>query len=520
MTRKRKRIIVFCIIIVIIVLSAILGNSVQKNDKEKYIQEIRNRVNQYISLDNFKSVEEVMVYLNTEFKELEDSNQEGTDYIVKVKFPYNLSIENKNYYIKIIHYTAYVLEYKNFYICDDENNIQILVICSSDKKIISEYYINENKFYFDYLENKKNIEEYKIKKDETSKEENTNNTVNVYAEVLQNIITYDWQTTNVDLGTRDSIYRNYDIYYDEGYEIRKIDGKVFNMIFTDKYTENVYGEIKVNTSNNEIVKYLGKPDFEANNVIGYKNDKFYIFFSENQISIYPIVKYDTEMIMSVVDKYKNSVEYNEYFNEIKKIWNDYDINEFSQNEMLLQYTLKGIDFQYNSSSERGVVIYNNYEGSIGKDNTLEDILQNEDDIPENIIFRNKNSVFEHEKNRINTQDDYTKYRNYTSNNVLNISNKFKTNVTEIQQNVSEIRFISINKECANTELREVFYYGIWQNDNTFIYSVKNKGIYKYNPETQQYSTIVEGAEDYVIKKIENDNLYYDETYLTMSKTVN
>lgn len=517
MTRRKKRLIIISTIVIMIIILAILGHYTQKNSTQKHIEEIQNRVNQYTSLDDFKNLEEVMVYLNTTLISFQHSEQENIDYIVKAKFAYNLNIENKNYYEKLIHYTSHILQYRNFYIIDDENNIQILVICNSEKQIVNEYYINENKFYFNNLENKNNLEEYK--KEEHIQEEhvNSNIEINTYCEILQNIISQNWKTNNINLGTKDSTYRNYDVYFDEGYEIRKVNGSVFNIVFTEKYTKNVYGNIKVNTSNDEIMKILGKPEFEVADVLGYKNEKFYIFFSKNQISIYPIIKYETQEIMEVVEKYNNSIEYNDYLNEIKSIWKDYDVNKFTKNEIILQYTLKGISFKYGSSNERGVILYNNYEGNVGKDNTLENILQNEVALPANISFRNKNLVFEHERIRINTLDDYTQYRNYATKNILNISNKFKVGVTEIQEGINEVRFISINKKCANTELRENINYGIWENDNTFIYSIKNRGIYKYNPETQQYVTVVEGVGDFVLVKIENSNLYYDNTYVQLEE---
>lgn len=54
-----------------------------------------------------------------------------------------------------------------------------------------------------------------------------------------------------------STFRNYDIYFDNGYRIRNINGKVFNIVFTNKFQKGVIDDIKVGDSFDKIKQSLG-----------------------------------------------------------------------------------------------------------------------------------------------------------------------------------------------------------------------------------------------------------------------
>ena len=80
-------------------------------------------------------------------------------------------------------------------------------------------------------------------------------------------------------------------------------------------------------------------------------------------------------------------------------------------------------------------------------------------------------------------------------------------------NMYQIRFISINNELPNTELREVISRGIWYDDYNFIFAVKERGIFIYNVQTQSYRTLKTGNGEFMIHNIENNKLYYDDDSL-------
>ena len=149
----------------------------------------------------------------------------------------------------------------------------------------------------------------------------------------------------------------------------------------------------------------------------------------------------------------------------------------------------------------------NYYGNL----TLEEVVNTKQTLPNNIFIENEDLVFETEKSRVNTLEDTTNNGNYPSTVILNTSKKFKVAKQLLQgsDNMYQIRFISINNELPNTELREAISRGIWYDDYNFIFAVKERGIFIYNVQTQSYRTLKTGNGEFMIHNIENNKLYYD-----------
>ena len=143
----------------------------------------------------------------------------------------------------------------------------------------------------------------------------------------------------------------------------------------------------------------------------------------------------------------------------------------------------------------------NYYGNL----TLEEVVNTKQTLPNNIFIENEDLVFETEKSRVNTLEDTTNNGNYPSTVILNTSKKFKVAKQLLQgsDNMYQIRFISINNELPNTELREVISRGIWYDDYNFIFAVKERGIFIYNVQTQSYRTLKTGNGEFMIHNIEN-----------------
>lgn len=418
--------------------------------------------------------------------------------------------DSKNFYENLIQYTAKVLEYKSFTIKDEKHNTSILVKCKTQEKIVETYAIDNIFNYFDKAENEKNLSNFQ-------RIEPIN--IEVTSEILNKIIANKWQIAGLDLGTSESTYRNYNIYFDEGYEVRFVSGKIFNMIFTEKYTENVISNLKVGSSEKDIVRTLGNPQFKAGDLLGYKGKNLYLFFYKNQISVYRIEEYKTDNIVETIEKFSKDNNSKELMDQMRILWNDYDIFENDVNYDRLQYTLKGMSIKFDSTTKKGIILYNNYEGNIYGNISIQELIETKQSVPENIYIENEDLVFVTEKSRVNKLDDTTSNKNYSSSIIVNTSNKFKTHTSQVKTGNStyyKTRFISINNENPNSELRELMTSGIWYNDDILIFSVSNRGIYTYNAQTRTYSTITTGKEIYKIKKIKDNILFYDENAIEFS----
>lgn len=509
--KHKKAIIISLSVILLFLIIIILIKNIQNKKQQEFLKQEQERVLQYTSLTDFKTIQEVALYLNCTLIKQEDNSKELIQHKIYMKIPnkpYEEDKSNKVFYEKLIQYTAYVLEYENFVIIDEENKNTITVYCNKEVSKIEKYFINDSENFFDIQESEKNVEN--ITQINPIK-------INIVSNELNQIISNKWNTDNLNLGTKETTYKKYDIYFDEGFEIRKIDGKIFNIVFTEKYEENVINILNTKSTQNEIIALLGEPHFKSGNLIGYKCENLYAFFCNNQISIYRIEEYETEKIAQIIEKRLTEGNILELVNEIKNEWKDYDVYESDNQNVLLQYSLKGLKVSYNSSTKNGVIFYNNYNGKAYGNNLLNDYISKKENMPKNIYVENQDLVFKTEINRINTLDDVTNNYNYTTSATLNISAEFKVYAKKMKNsNFYEIRFISIGNKYPSTQLRETINTGIWLDDYNFIYSINGSGIYKYNAKTREYKTIITGKSKYIIKKIENNVLYYDETSVDLS----
>lgn len=506
--------IVVSIIILLALLVAILlvRQSITKQSDQKEIEKIKS----YTTMDEFKSVEEVAKYMECNYIKEETSKEENykLDIYMQIKvLPYSDDTSNEAFYNNLISYCAKVLKFENFRIIDKKNNITIEVICDKEKEAIKSIIINGESDYFAKRDSETQIKNYK---------ETKQINITVQSEILKNLINNKWRLKESDIGTKESTFNSYDIYFDEGVEVRRVDNKVFNIVFTDKYKQSVANNITTATSKEAIIKRLGTPTFEdlQTGVFGYKGNEIYVFFNtENEISIYSI--FDTneqdDKFTELIDSYLNDGDINNFRNKLKNLWTDYNKAETKQ-ENVLQYALKGFEI-YDSN----INIYSNFKSKLYKNFSIDDLkteLLNKDKIQ----FKNLDLVFKNELDR-NKGVNSTKYAldnfvtvNYDENqneNNKKSNNKFLDYKEYSDKNIFSVKFISKTKEYANSELKEYVNYGMWINENIYIYSIKNKGIYMYNAITRKYGTLIEGNDEFKLISCQNNIIKYDEKQIKL-----
>lgn len=504
-------VIIGIMLVLVLLLTSIINSIKKSEEKEKKIEEIK----QYTSVDDFKTVEEVTRYLECEYKKEEaskDSNY-NVDIYMKIKvLPYTDNNSNEAFYSKLISYIAKTLNFQNFRIIDEENKITIEVITNKETKNISNCIINGEINYFDKRDSELQIKNYK---------EVTVTNLKIQSNIINKLISNNWIISNSEIGTKESTFNSYDIFFDEGVEIRKVNNKVFNIIFTENYKDNLLNNIKTSTSREEIIKKLGKPTYEdeVTKIIGYKGKNMYVFFNtiNKQISIYRVESsIDNNKFDELYKKFKEEkLSPGEFVNLLKDEWNDYDSYKTTSDYIKLQYTLRGMQIQYNVGSENGIVIYNNYDGIISDDITLSNMVEKNKNLPDDIFLKNENLVFVQEKERAN----YVQSAKYMArmekesrkkeNDIE--SNLFIEDIQEIGKGNYSVRFISLDGKNPNSELKENINSGLWINDNYYIYAVKQKGIYLYDAKNMKYTTIVSNNKlNFEIKQYKDGILKYDD----------
>lgn len=399
MEKKKKIIkIVLIVSIVLFLIILIIANKVAEkkkieDEKENYYA---NKI--YNSIEDFKTVEEVIIYKKAKYIKEEESNVEGydVDIYTNLKYPLYTDTENNSLFYKdMIKKIAYVLQYKNFRVIDEEKNIVIAAICDASKKSIVKLYVNGEENYWENRELATNLN--RINTQEASRN------IVIQSEELKNLIANRWKRNKLKIEITKNKIGDYEIFEEQGLQIRTIYKKVFNIIFTSDYNKEVVNNIKTGTDLKEIIRILGTPTFGEENLglIGYKGEKIYVFFTESKISVYRVEdqyeKLDEFIIL--IEKFEREKNVKEFVNGITDIWPDYDQYDWDKNYVHLQYTLKGIKIEFNISSNQGITYSSNFTGKIRENLTVQDIQNNIEKLPKYTFFDSEDSVYKLELER-------------------------------------------------------------------------------------------------------------------------
>lgn len=488
LTKKEKRMLIIAAVVVFIIILGITLFPTHRSNKQ-------NVTNTKDINANLTTVQDVIEYLESSYISMDTSKEDGYDYDIYVNFKYNL-YENNNskeiYFKNLYEKVAMVTQFKSFRIIDTSKGIYISVKCENNK--IKTVVINGEEDYF-----KK--QDSKISKENELKVEEIKLEVN--SSVLQKLINANWVTSKVNLGTAESKFNKYDIYFDEGYEIRTIQGKVFNIVFTDKYNESVVENYKVGTDIATIKGDLGDA-YSDSAIIGYKTKDYYIFFSNNEISVYPNYGYNNlDEFEKLVEEYSNNGDINDFMDKLTDLWPDYDKYRYDTNYVEMWYTLKGIKVQYRSTNPEGIQIYENYKGDLKKEKK---------DYKDVYYKLNKNLMLENEKNRKLTKEQYD--NSGVESDPIHYSKRFHIIANGDGNTLKNVKIISLDSNYPNNEFDETIkiYTYVWADDSHLIYSIYGKGIYIYDAESRITEQLVQGSDEYKITNYDRENniIEYDE----------
>lgn len=479
MDKTTKKIIILAVafIIVIILLNSILNYLENKSKNEN---------------DNkFTSIQEILQNYGCTYIKETKSKDKDYNLDIYLKFKYNTfeGDESKERFYKNIIGNIAILINENFRLIDESKDLEIAVTI---KQGVYFYSVNGDENYFENLVSKNTLKNY-------SEESITE--VEVNSEILFNLINNNWDYNSANFGTKETDFIGYENYFDEGIKVRKISKKVYNLIFDSKYQGKVVNNIAPGMSFDEIVDVLGTPTYGTKEdiIIGYKTKNFYIFFSENEISIYRNEQANTNNFEEVLLKYtSNQIDIKEFMNELTYIWDDYSEYSYDSNFIKIRYPLKGVQIQMDIENSKNIEIYNNYPNIDGIKKLI-----NEEKVTARL---DENLVYLEECDRVAKNDEllYTCGLQAEINTINNESNLFGYFVEN-----NQINFVSKDKTRPNISISESINTGFWYTDTMFIYSVKGQGVYVFDLDTYIKSLLVKGEEDYTFEKFENSILTYD-----------
>ncbi len=363
-----KKIIYYSIgFFIILIVLIFLGKAIEKKSFEKDIND-----NQYITSDDFKSVREYVVYAGHTYVKEEYSKEKDIFEDIYVQFKektHESNTINDVMYNDAVEIIAKILNYNNFRIIDKKQELVISVVCNKENKTINNVYYNGEENYFENLKAKNELQNY---------DQIKNTDFEIQSSLLKNIIEQNWKTGKVKFDKKINVKNKYDIY--DKYMVKTCGNKVYNIVFNEKYDENIINGLNVKTSKEDIEKELGNPYYEYDDIVGYKGNEVYVFFINNTVSIYRVEKYTEEFeeFLNIIENFREDKNSGKLASSITDLWNDY--NEFSveNGKINIEYALRGVQIQFNIGRENGIILYNNYIGDLEKGVNYLDIKDNKD----------------------------------------------------------------------------------------------------------------------------------------------
>ena len=464
------------------------------------------------AINEFTSVKEIIEFSSSKYLGEEECDETGYSTKHNVVFRYNLfenNVSQERFFVAIINRISYFYKYnKNYILNDEKNGINIKVKCNGEEttKII----INGEENY--YLKHSNKISEKNSKTNEYID-------LSIDADAIKETIKNDWNYDETIYGSKDSEFNKYNLFWDEGISVRKIQKQVYNIIFDKKYTDSVVGNIEVDFDFDKIIEKLGKPSFgeKTSNCIGYKTKDFYVFFVKNmingnEISIYRNEENNNENFENILEKYiKGESDIKDFMNKLTDLWPNYASYEYSNNYLKICYPDKGIKIEYGDDTENGICIYENYK----KSDYIQKLLDSGD-----VISKLDQSLFyEFELDRMQFYSDMqftSAAMNNFSDEVKDISLTYRYNFEKNSNNdIIKVYFFSRDEKYPNKELKENVYTGFFVTDEWYVYSIKQKGIYLYNVITNEKQTVIEENKNFELKKYEDGLLYFDEDSISL-----
>lgn len=490
---KKILIVLFVLIFVLLLVSLVLSAIDKKNKANE------------LSYDSITNIQQLLEYYKCKYIREADGIENGYRFDVFTEFRYKLYNDdytsNEEFFNKLIKDAARVMHYYSFRLVDEKNDITIKVKCNNNR--IESIIINDIEDYFIYMDSQISMREY-VELPITDLE--------VKSPILQACIDSNWDH-DINFGTKESLFNNYEIYLDEGLKVRKIQNKVYNLVFTKRYQEKVVNNISVGAKTEDVVEVLGKPTFQDDklDVVGYKTNAYYIFFTDNEISVYRIYQGDTDDFFKLADKLiEERLDLLDFMNELTYMWPDYSEYEYSANSFFIAYPLKGVEIRLNSSDISGILVYNNIKTNMSK---IQPYLNDT-----NFVARLQiDSVYEAEKRRFEIENGYEENYNEHINlltddekKIVGKSIKYKA-YPEKDENgyIYSMKFIATSDDRPNRELNDTVDSYLWLSNDLFIYSKMEEAIFAYDLVTGKVQRLIEGNDKFVLKGYKDGILKYD-----------
>ena len=172
-----------------------------------------------------------------------------------------------------------------------------------------------------------------------------------------------WDRINARLSGFE-IDENGNAVFDEGYTLY-CNGKYVNYaVFNSNYEKEIIGHLKVGAEFETIEETLGEPSFRSESYLGYKTKEVYVFFYNDEISIYPNNNVSNESLELLFKDYiENTYEKDKTYLviDIRNNYPDFNIESSNNGDVIWKSTTRQVVAKLSSDGNLDVELYNGYK---------------------------------------------------------------------------------------------------------------------------------------------------------------
>lgn len=281
-------------------------------------------------------------------------------YVEFAKDLYNKNGEsNKNYFVKIIDEIVPYFKEQSFYIIDNPQEIYIHVrynFETKDHTII----INEIENFYENSNGKNYIA---VDESEIVKRSGFM-IMDPYLFTLS-LNSYYFDSISEKIGEGTDLGNGYTSFLNGTIKLRTVPtGGVRNIVYTSDYEGGITTEIDAGMDLKEIKEIEPENAFGSisDDYLGYREDNFYVFFYDNELSFYPYSYKKNTKFEKLLKEYLENRDLNLFVKNLKTGWMAYDHLEYNPetNSADILYSTRGVHIKIENNEPKGITFYSNY----------------------------------------------------------------------------------------------------------------------------------------------------------------
>lgn len=318
-------------------VSNVIATDVNKKPSKTIKGIIEDAGSKYISRTG-----SVITTINVEFKcDLYDENGKS----------------NKSYFYDIIDELIEVIN-DSFYLKDESKNIEIY---TAYDPATDTYKITINKLEDFYEET--NGEDYVNLQSAQIAEQSD---FTVLSPMFMNLSAKNMYYAGTELADENKVQLENGYYsYNDGTMYAKLGGgRLLNVILTTKFPEEIAYQTSVGDSLSDINERFSNLAFGSveDGVLGYRSRRYYVFFYNDQASVYTYQYEANEYFDQYLKDYCDTGDLQKLYEDFTDGWDSYFEREYDpeNGRLKLTFPTRGIDIDITNNDSRGIKIYNNY----------------------------------------------------------------------------------------------------------------------------------------------------------------